>query len=91
MLSKQAEKKAQPQQLKDSGDKQLSAVDQDAGLLTKRGQTVAGSNVQIVVAEEVSQDGNDVHQLAPMLDKAQDLLQAENLTGLADSGYYEGN
>lgn len=99
LRNKQAEKKNLLQQLKDSGDKQVSTVDQDARLLTKRGQTVAGYNVQIVVddkhklivAEDVTQDGNDVHQLAPMLAKAQDLLQAENLTGLADSGYYEGN
>ncbi|MGZ4979090.1 MAG: IS1182 family transposase [Methylobacter sp.] len=97
--NKQAEKKALLQQLKDSGDKQVSTVDPDARLLTKRGQTVAGYNVQIVVddkhklivAEDVTQDGNDVHQLAPMLAKAQDLLQAKNLRGLADSGYYEGN
>jgi len=99
LRNKQAEKKALLQQLKDSDDKQVSTVDKDARLLTKRGQTVAGYNVQIVVddkhklivAEEVCQDGNDVHQLAPMLAKAQGLLQAENLTGLADSGYYEGN
>jgi len=99
LLNKQAEKKALQQQLKDSGDKQVSTVDKDARLLTKRGQTVAGYNVQIVVddkhklivAEEVTQDGNDSHQLAPMLAKAQDILQSENLTGLADSGYYEGN
>ena len=95
---KQAEKKVLQQQLKDSGDKQVSTVDKDARLLTKRGQTVAGYNVQIVVddkhklivAEEVTQDGNDTHQLAPMLVKAQDILQSEKLTGLADSGYYEG-
>lgn len=99
LRNKQAEKKALLQQLKDSGDKQVSTVDQDARLLTKRGQTVAGYNVQIVVddkhklivAEEVTQDGNDVHQLAPMLEQAQSLLQSENLTGLADSGYYEGH
>lgn len=99
LRDKQAEKKALLQQLKDSADKQVSTVDQDARLLTKRGQTVAGYNVQIVVddqhklivAEEVTQDGNDAHQLAPMLTKAQDILQSENLTGLADSGYYEGN
>ncbi|WP_262966637.1 transposase [Methylobacter psychrophilus] len=84
---------------KDSGDKQVSTFDKDARLLTKRGQTVAGYNVQIVVddkhklivAEEVTQDGNDFHQLAPMLAKAQAILQSENLTELADSGYYEGN
>lgn len=96
---KQAEKKALQQQLKDSGDKQVSTVDPDARLLTKRGQTVAGYNVQIavddthklIVAEAITQDGNDSHQLAPMLAQAQEFLQSENLTGLADSGYYEGN
>ncbi len=99
LRNKQAKKKALQQQLKDSGDKQVSTVDKDARLLTKRGQTVAGYNVQIVVddkhklivAEEVTQDGNDSHQLVPMLEKAQNILRSENLTGLADSGYYEGN
>jgi transposase len=99
LRNKQAKKKVLQQQLKDSGDKQVSTVDKDARLLTKRGQTVAGYNVQIVVddkhklivAEEVTQDGNDSHQLVPMLEKAQNILQSENLTGLADSGYYEGN
>jgi len=54
-------------------------------------QIVVDDKHKLIVAEEVCQDGNDVHQLAPMLAKAQDILQSENLTGLADSGYYEGN
>jgi transposase len=99
LQEKQAEKQKLQQQLKDSGNKQISTVDQDARLLTKRGQTVGGYNVQIavdskhklIVAEEVTQDGNDTAQLAPMLEKAQEILQSENLTGLADSGYFEGN
>lgn len=96
---RQAAKKAQQQALKDSGEKQLSHVDKDARLLSKRGQTIAGYNVQIavdseyklIVAEEVTQDGNDTQQLAPMLEKAQAILHSEDLTGLADSGYYEGH
>lgn len=99
LQTKQAEKKVLQKQLQDSGDKQVSTVDQDARLLSKRGQTVAGYNAQIavddknklIVAEAVTQDGNDTQQLAPMLAKAQDILHSENLTGLADSGYYEGN
>jgi transposase len=99
LQAKQAEKKALQQQLKDSGGSQVATVDPDARLLNKRGQTVAGYNVQIVVdakhklivAEDVCQDGNDTHQLAPMLAKAQDILQSGQLTGLADSGYYDGN
>jgi transposase len=98
LKEKQAEKQALQQQLRDSGGKQISTVDPDARLLAKRGQTVGGYNVQIavdgkhklIVAHDVTQDGNDTGQLAPMLEKAQEILQSGNLTGLADSGYYEG-
>ena len=98
LQEKQAEKQKLQQQLKDSGNKQISTVDADARLLTKRGETTGGYNVQIVVdsknklivAQEVTQDGNDTAQLSSMLAKAQDVLQSENLTALADSGYFEG-
>lgn len=81
LQARQAEKKALPQPLKDSGDSQIATVDPDARLLSKRGPTVAGYKVQIVVdakhklivAEAVCQDGNDTHQWAPMLEKTQDL------------------
>ena len=96
---KKAEKEALQQQLKDSGEKQISTVDKDARLLSKYGKTVAGHNVQIavdskhhlIVAEAVVPDGNDMQQLAPMLEKAQDILQSDNLDGLGDSGYYSGS
>jgi transposase len=99
LRNKQAEKKALQQQLKNSGDKQVATVDADARLLTKRGQTIAGYNAQIavdgkhklIVAEAVTQDGNDAHQLVPMLEKAQAIMQSANLTGFADRGYYEGS
>jgi len=99
LQEKQAEKKALQQQLKDSGEQQISCVDTDARLLTKRGHTVAGYNAQIavdskhkfIVVEAVTQDGNDSQQLAPMLAKAQEILQSDKLRGLADAGYYDGN
>ena len=98
LQEKQAEKQALQQQLKASDQKQISTVDSDARLMTKRGHTVAGYNAQIavdslhklVVAEDVTQDGNDTQQLAPMLAKAQEILQSDNLTGLGDAGYYDG-
>lgn len=98
LRAKQAEKQALRERLKARGDKQISTVDADARLLSKRGQSVAGYNAQLVVddkhklivAENVSQDGNDL-QLAPMLNQAQEILRSEQLTGLADSGYFEGN
>ena len=85
-------------QMDESGDSQVSTVDEDARLLRKRGKTVAGYNAQIavdskhklVVAEEVVQDGNDSHQLSAMLGEAKNRLGKQELTGLADAGYYEG-
>ena len=98
LQAKQTEKKALQQQLKDSDQKQISTIDSDARLMTKRGHTVAGYNAQIavdslhklIVAEDVTQDGNDTQQLAPMLAKAQEVLQSDSLTGLGDAGYYDG-
>ena len=99
LKEQQAVKKALQKRLQESDDKQVSVIDPDARLLSKRGQTIAVYNVQIavdakhklMVAEAVTQDGNDSQQLMPMIDKAQDILASTNLTVLADSGYYEGN
>jgi transposase len=99
LKEKQAIKKALQKRLQESDSKQISTVDPDARLLSKRGQTIAGYNVQIavdakhklIVAEAVTQDGNDTQQLMPMIDKAQAILASTTLTVLADSGYYEGN
>jgi transposase len=99
LKEQQAVKKALQKRLQTSGAKQVSVIDPDARLLSKRGQTIAGYNVQIavdakhklIVAEAVTQDGNDSQQLMPMTNKAQDILASENLAVLADSGYYEGN
>ena len=99
LKEKQAQKKALQQCLKDSGNKQISTVDKDARLLTKRGQTIGGYNVQIavdsqhklIVAEDVTQDGNDTQLLVPMLEKAQAIIDSESLIGLGDSGYYNGS
>ena len=85
--------------LEASGETQLSRTDADARLLSKRGQTVAGYNVQIavddkhklIVASEVVNDGNDTGQLHAMAKAAKEELGAETLTALADTGYYNGN
>lgn len=98
LKEKQAEKQALRARLEASGDNQLSTVDPDARLLSKRGNTTAGYNVQIavdakhklIVASEATQDGNDRQQLVPMLEKAQEVLQSERLVGLADTGYHSG-
>jgi transposase len=98
LKARQAEKQALRTRLEKSADSQLSTVDPDARLLSKRGKTTAGYNVQIavdgkhklIVASEATQDGNDRQQLVPMLEKAQEVLQSERLVGLADTGYHSG-
>jgi len=82
-------------QLEASGEKQLSETDKDARLLNKRGQTIAGYNVQIavdsknklLVCNEVVQDGNDTQQLEPMALKAKEILEVDSLVVDADKGY----
>lgn len=98
LQQRQAEKQALRKQLEASGEKQISTVDKDARLLKKRGQSTAGYNVQIgvddkhklILTSDVTQDGNDAHQLSPMLKASQKITQSQKLTGLADSGYYDG-
>ena len=94
---RQKEKRELKDRMERSGDTQVSAVDEDARLLRKRGQVVVGYNAQIgvdskhklVAVEDVVQDGTDTHQLAGMLVEAKRRLGVEQLTGLADGGYYE--
>lgn len=73
-MAKRAQAQADLDRLDKSGETQLSRTDADARLLAKRGQTLAGYNVQIavddkhklIVASEVVNDGNDAGQLHEM-------------------------
>jgi transposase len=98
LMAKRAQAQADLDRLEASGQTQLSRTDPDARLLTKRGQTVAGYNVQIavddkhklIVASEVVNDGNDTGQLHAMGSAARQALGTETLQVLADAGYYSG-
>jgi transposase len=95
-MEKRAKLQADLARLDESGETQLSRTDPDARRLSKRGQTLAGYNVQIavddkhklIVASEVVNDGNDTGQLYNMAKAAKDELGVETLTVLADTGYY---
>lgn len=84
------------EKLEAGGEKQLAEVDEDARLLSKRGQSVAGYNVQtavdslnkLILTSEVVQDGNDEGQLAPMAQAAKAELGVEALEVVADAGYF---
>jgi transposase len=96
LMEKRAKLQADLARLDASGETQLSRTDPDARRLSKRGQTLAGYNVQIavddkhklIVASEVVNDGNDTGQLYPMAKAAKDELGVDKLTVLADTGYY---
>jgi transposase len=98
LMEKRAQKQADLARLEQSGEAQLSKTDADARLLSKRGQVVAGYNVQIavdekhklIVASEVVNDGNDTGQLFEMARAAKEALEVETLEAVADSGYFNG-
>jgi len=72
--------------------------DPDCVMLTGKGTTVAGYNVQqavdtrhkLIVAHEVGTQRNDHRCLEPMASAAQQALKVESLTVIADTGYMNG-
>lgn len=92
--------KALQQQVQDAPDKQVSLTDPDARSMATsgRGTGVVGYNVQVavdaehhlIVAHEVTNVGHDRTQLEPMALKAQAATGCDDLTALADRGYFNG-
>jgi len=92
--------KAMQQTVQDAPDQQVSLTDPDARSMATsgRGTGVVGYNVQIavdaehhlIVAHEVTNQGHDRGQLAPMALKAQEAAGCEQVTALADRGYFSG-
>jgi BMFP domain-containing protein YqiC len=92
--------KAMDEQVQAAPDKQVSLTDPDARSMATsgRGTGVVGYNVQtavdaehhLIVAHEVTNVGHDRTQLEPMALKAQEATGCEELTALADRGYFNG-
>jgi transposase len=86
-------------ELEKSGESQISLTDPDAKLMkTARGsevsynvQTVVDSKLKLLVTYQVTNEVNDLGQLAVMGQVAQQALAVEELTVLADGGYYESS
>src|SRR3954453_21076902 len=93
--------KVMEQTVQDAPDQQVSLTDPDARSMATSGKGTAtvGYNVQIavdaehhlIVAHEVINQGYDRHQLAPMAFKAQQATGCEQVTALADRGYFSGD
>lgn len=98
LKERQQKHKERLKKLQESGEKQIAEVDEEARLLHKKGKSVAGYNVQIAVDEkhklliacEVTDEGNDLRQLEPMAKQAKQELGVETLNVVADTGYFNG-
>ena len=84
--------------LNDTPDKQISLTDPDARSMKTRGTGIVGYNVQtavdaknhLIVAHEVTNIGSDRDQLSTMAKQARAAMGAEELTVIADRGYFKG-
>jgi transposase len=93
--------KAMEQTVQAAPDQRVSLTDPDARSMATsgRGTGVVGYNVQIavdaehhlIVAHEVINLGHDRTQLVPMALKAQEATGSEQVTALADRGYFSGD
>src|SRR5215831_13196704 len=92
--------KAMEQRLREAPDGQVSLTDPDARSMATsgRGTGIVGYNVQtavddkhhLIVAHEVTNVGNDRTQLAAMAEQARAATGIEDLTVVADRGYFKG-
>ena len=84
-------------QRQNAPDQQISLTDPDARSMKTRGNGIVGYNVQtaveaehhLIVAHEVTNKGDDRSQLSPMATQAGEALDAEDLTVVADAGYFK--
>jgi len=96
--------KAQMQALKEievrlnkAADRQISLTDPDARSMKTRGTGIVGYNVQsavdakhhLIVAHEVTNVGIDRDQLSAMATLARSAMGAQELTAVADRGYFK--
>jgi transposase len=83
--------------LNETADKQLSLTDPDARSMKTRGTGVVGYNVQtavdakhhLIVAHAVTNVGIDRDQLSAMATRARSAMGVQELTAIADRGYFK--
>ncbi|MBT9508175.1 IS1182 family transposase [Rhodoferax sp.] len=100
MRSRLKELRLQEVQLPNEPDQQISMTDPDSRSMatTGKGTGVVGYNMQaavdtknhLIVAHEVTNIGSDRAQLANMALKARSCMGKEELTVIADRGYFKG-
>jgi transposase len=84
--------------LKASPDSQISLTDPDARSMNSRGSGMVGYNVQsavdtehhLIITHEVTSQGSDRTQLERISDMARTAIGTEQITVVADRGYFSG-
>lgn len=84
-------------QLNQTPDKQISLTDPDARSMKTRGTGIVGYNVQtavdtehhLIVEHDVINNGVDRSQLSNMAKKARSAMGVDDLTAIADRGYFK--
>lgn len=82
-------------ELEEAGETQKSLTDPESRLMHTNGKAEVCYNVQVAVdaenkliAEfEVTNKANDMNQMAPMVEKAMEILEVETMAAVADKGY----
>ena len=83
----------------ESGATQVSLTDPDSRMMTKagsksdvsyNGQIVVDGKENLIVEHEVTNDGNDMHQLAKMSNLTKNTYNTDELSVVADKGYSNG-
>ena len=98
LQERQAEYQGLLTDLDEADQEQVSLTDPDSRRMKSGLRTEVSYNVQtavdakhkLIVAEDVTNEGTDHHQLSSMAQAAQDVLEAKALTVVADRGYYDG-
>jgi Transposase DDE domain len=93
--------KGMERQVENASDQQVSLTDPDARSMATsgKGTGIVGYNVQtavdvenhLIVAHEVTNVGHDRTQLVPMALRAQEATGNEEITVMADRGYFNGD
>lgn len=91
---------AMEQAVAEAPDHQVSLTDPDARAMATNGkgtgmvgynvQTVVDDKHHLIIAHEVTNVGHDKHQLANMARQAKEMTGSNELTVLADRGYFSG-
>ena len=86
------------QELERTGESQISLTDPDSRAMAMHPKVGVGYNAQVavdskhklIVEQEVTNAGSDLGLLAATASAAKEVLEAEHIKVVADSGYYQG-